>query len=129
MFLNKVGLWIWKAISFPWTLHQWLTKSFVSGTLPLLDSIGLIIVEITLFCFCSFCLGLLLRVIGPVLDAVLMTIGILWGVFLLVVVIYLWIIPPYRLLNVFIRIGWTWVLFVCGVFQYLMIVMIGYKGN
>ena len=41
MFLNKVGLWIWKAISFPWTLHQWLTKSFVSGTLPLLDSIGL----------------------------------------------------------------------------------------
>ena len=51
------------------------------------------------------------------------------GGILLVVVIYLWIIPPYRLLNVFIRIGWTWVLFVCGVFQYLMIVMIGYKGN
>ncbi len=68
MFLSKVGLGIWKAISFPWTLHQWLTKGFVTGTLPLLDTIGLIIAEISLFCFCSFCLGLFLRVIGPVSD-------------------------------------------------------------
>ncbi len=129
MFLSKVGLGIWKAISFPWTLHQWLTKGFITGTLPLLDTIGLIIAEISLFCFCSFCLGLFLRVIGPVSDAVLMTMGILWGIFVVAVIFYLWMVSPYKLLNIFVRIGWTWALVVCGVFQYLMIVMMGYKGN
>ena len=127
--LSKILLFIGKCIIFPWTMHHWLVTGFMSGKLSLLQTVGLIITEVLLFCFYSLWLGVLLQGLRPLSDAVLITLGVLWGIFVLAVVVYLWVFPPYTLLNVFIRIGWTWVLCVCGVFQYLMMVMNAAEGN
>ncbi len=107
----------------PWTLYNWLVHSFMNGKISAWIALPAAVGDVCLAGLFSFGIGSCLRVAVP--SGVSVYVGFLAGAVMLAAAVYPWFLGGYVWQTVLVRIVWSWLFGVGGVFCALMLAMIG----